>query len=122
MATDITDLFKGYERPSEFQPTVFYCQESDTLTFYFRDDPDYAKRLGKRVTLYLAVDSAEVVGCQIKGLRHILDTLPNHLEVTHGKLTLKMVFMVFMGNIDADDMPLYNEVLHNAEGRELELA
>jgi hypothetical protein len=124
MATelDLTSFIDSYQPKSEFEPSCYLCEESDTLTFYFRNDPDYAKRLGKHVTLYLSLEKDELVGCQIKGIRAVLENLPNFIEIRHGRVKLRLIFMAFMAEVDDAYRPLYSELGKYAEDRELDLA
>ena len=52
----------------KFQPYHYYSKESDTLTAYFSDDADYLKRLNEHVTLYLSLETDDIVGIRVKGI------------------------------------------------------
>jgi len=66
---------KAHAPAGDFRPCSYYGPEEDALTFYFRNDPDYAKRIDSRVTIYLSMDDHELVGCQLKGLGRVLREL-----------------------------------------------
>jgi hypothetical protein len=117
----LKELIDSYPLTGNFEPSIHHCPESDTLTFYFRDAPDYAKRLGKHVTLYLSLANDELVGCQIKGVRGVVESLPNFIEIRHGKVKLRFLFMAFMGDVDEQYRSVYSELGKYAEDRELEL-
>jgi hypothetical protein len=121
-ALDLKEMIDSYPLTGTFEPSIYYCRESDTLTFYFRDAPDYAKRLGKHVTLYLSLENDELVGCQIKSVRGVVKNLPNFVEIRHGKVKLRFLFMAFMGDVDEQYRSVYGELGKYAEDRELELA
>ena len=88
-----------------FSPYCYYGTEEDALMFYFRNEADYAKRLNSRVTVYLSLDGNELLGCQIKGVRRVLEDIGNFdVTIEHGKVKLKLVFLAFLGTID-DDSP-----------------
>ncbi|MFO7906507.1 MAG: hypothetical protein R6U98_27870 [Pirellulaceae bacterium] len=81
----------------EFTPYHKLDRAADALTVYFKDDPDYSKRLTDHVTLYLSIETDKVVGCRIKGISGILENLPNFVHVNHGQTELALVFLPFFG-------------------------
>jgi hypothetical protein len=103
MATDLRGFLKARIGNVPFQPYVEISPEADALTFYFKPDADYSQRLTDHVTLYRAVQSNELVGCRIKGIRGILDDLPNFLHVDHEGVKLSMVFWSFRGGLVDDE-------------------
>lgn len=87
-----------------FKPTAHYGEEEDALIFYFCDDPDYAKRINKRVTIYLSLDGDKLVGCEIKGVRHVLEDLGSFdVTINHKDESLKMLFIAYLGTLDNPD-------------------
>ena len=87
----------------EFKPCAYYGEDEDAVIFYFRNEADYAKRVNKWLTLYLAMDTKELVGCQIKGVRHVLDNLGTFgIEVEHGRVKVSVVFFAFLGALPDD--------------------
>jgi hypothetical protein len=56
-----------------FQAVPQYFAAEDFLTFYFRDERCFAKRVDDVLTVFLATDSRELVGFKIKGVRHIVE-------------------------------------------------
>ena len=57
---------------AEFRPYCELCEAVDALIVYFKGDADYAQRLTDDITLYRSLDTNEVVGCRIKGIKGIL--------------------------------------------------
>ena len=106
MADGTADLIEFIEknRPSgPFKPYAYYGAEEDALIFYFRGDPDYARRLNRRVTVFLSLEGNELIGCQIKGVRSVLEDIPwFDVEITHKGARLKMLFLAYLGTL-ADD-------------------
>lgn len=101
MATDqsheLIEHILSHPPRGEFKPCAYYGPDEDALMFYFRDEPDYAKRLNSRVTVYLSIDTDEVVGCQIKGVGRVLDELGTFdVTVQHGKVKLMCVLMALV--------------------------
>lgn len=87
----------------EFKPCAFYGREEDALVFYFRNDPDYAKRVNKWLTLYLAMDSNELVGCRVKGVRRVLEDIGNFgIDIGHKKVKLRILFLALLGAVPAE--------------------
>jgi hypothetical protein len=107
-----------------FSPCAYYGAEEDALMFYFRNAPDYAKRLNARVTIYLSLDDHEMVGCQIKGVGRVLREL-GELDVTirHGKLKLKMLLLAFLEPMmeRPETREVYREVYRQAEAADVDL-
>jgi hypothetical protein len=69
MATNVTELLESQNWDTPFQPYVEMSLEADALTFYFKPNADYSQRLTDHVTLYRSLESNELVGCRIKGIR-----------------------------------------------------
>ena len=100
MATDLKDFLTAQIGNMPFAPYVTISSEADALTAYFKPDADYSQRLTDHVTLYRSIDSDEIVGCRVKGIKGILEDLPNFLHVAYQGATLSMVFWSFRGSID----------------------
>lgn len=128
MAEDTAELktLLSSVRPDEgeFTPCAYYGPEEDALVFYFRNDPDYAKRLNSRVTLYLSLASNELVGCQIKGVKRVLDDIGwFDVSISHGKVKLKLLFVALHATIpdDPESRSLYRRLGEAASQTELEV-
>jgi hypothetical protein len=95
MATTLDDFLaelSGRPLPA-FQPYCTLGNEADALTVFYRPDPYESRRLSDNVTLYTSLDDPErIVGCRIKCIRALLENAPTMLHVTHGKVTLRMIF------------------------------
>ena len=71
--TEFFDFLKdGLAETRPFVAKPFYRAESDTLFFYGRDVPSYARRLNPMLTVFLATDDDSLVGFKIKGVQRIL--------------------------------------------------
>ena len=81
----------------EFKPYYLLSEQADAMTVYLKPDADYSKRLCDHVTLLLSLDTPEIVGCRIKGIRDILQDLPNYIKVSHEGVKLSAVFLPFGG-------------------------
>lgn len=71
MAPTLKDYLKAHE-PDEFRAVPHYFPTGDYLTYFVSDERCRAKRLDDVVTVYLADDTDRLVGCKVKGVRHIV--------------------------------------------------
>ena len=122
MATDLKDLLEAQIGDTPFRPYVEISPESDSLTFYFKPDADYSQRLTDHVTLYRSIESNLLVGCRIKGIRGILDDLPNFLHVDHQGAKLSMVFWSFRGGLDDEARDTFKQLADAAGDMPLQMA
>jgi len=93
-----------------FRPYSRFNREADALTFYFKGDRDYSQRLNDHVTLFLSIETNELVGCRVKGVSGILEDLPNYLKVEHEKTKLSILFFAFRGSADDDGRKALNDL------------
>jgi hypothetical protein len=126
MAENLTDFMKGLEKtepPTFTVPQVYYGAKEDSLTFYFRPDESYAHRLNNRVTLFLAFEGHELVGCQIKGLRRQLESDgPYGIAIKrNGKVELGLFFhLLAYETTDPEPRSRLVELGQRAKGLELD--
>lgn len=123
-SSDLMTLFAENRPSGEFRPCVFYGFEEDALYVYFSNAPEYAKRLNSRITVYLALETNELVGCQIKGVRAVLEDLDSFdVEVSQGRVKLSIVFLAYHATI-ADDPAarnVYQQLARAASQANLEI-
>ena len=100
--SELMRLLRSNPPAKKFVPYCYMSKESDTLTVYFEGDPDYSQRLNDHVTLYLSIDTKEIVGCRIKGINGILSDLPNYIRVEHDGVELSVIFWSFRGGATDD--------------------
>jgi len=94
MAQDLKQYLEG-RKCKGFNPVPHYFANGDFLTYYFRNDRCYAQRVDDLLTVFLAMGSNELVGCKIKGVKHILQTAGNFgVTVDNGALPLGLFFFV----------------------------
>lgn len=65
-------LKEGLAQTGPFVAKPFYRPESDTLYFYGRDVPSYARRLNPLLTVFLANDDESLVGFKIEDVQRIV--------------------------------------------------
>lgn len=61
-------------KPGEFRSVPHYFSTGDYITYFVSDERCYSKRLDDVVTVYLAEGSEKLIGCKVKGVKHILRT------------------------------------------------
>jgi hypothetical protein len=94
MAQDLDEYLKTH-RPKGFRAAPHYSAQGDFVTYYFRNDPCFAQRVDDILTVFLAFDSKELIGCKIKGVKHILQTAGDFgITVDDGDIQLGLFFFV----------------------------
>lgn len=94
MAKNLKEYLENHH-PQGFRPVPHYIPEGDFVTYYFRNDPSFAQRVDDLLTVYLAFDSKELVGCKIKGVKHILQAAGDFgVTVDDGRIQLGLFFFV----------------------------
>lgn len=104
---------------NQFVPYCHLNEDSDALTVYFEGDADYSERLNDHVTLYRSVETKELVGCRIKGIRAILEDLPNYIHINHGGIKLQMLFFAFRGTAHKEHSEAINCLARAASEKNL---
>jgi hypothetical protein len=94
----LTDFIKS-NRPEKFTPKPYYSQSGDALIFYFKGDPSYGERVDALLTVYRSMENGELVGCEIKGVRSILEKLGGFgVNVASPKVDLRLLFFGYLGH------------------------
>lgn len=123
MATEqeIRDFLRENQPAKKFTPYCYISEESDTLTAYFEGDADYSKQLNDHITLYLSLETHEIVGCRIKGISGIIQDLPNYIKVRQGNVELSVLFFAFRGGADEETRDMLNGLARVADERNIAL-
>jgi len=101
MAQDLIEYLRTHSAKG-FKPEPHYFTDGDFLTYYFRNDRCYAKRIDDILTVFLSIDGNELVGCKIKGVKHILQKAGNfRVTLDGGPVQLGLFF--FAGASAATD-------------------
>jgi hypothetical protein len=117
--TDLMTFLKENPPANRFVPYSYFSKESDSLTVYFEGDADYSKRLNDHVTIFLSLDTHEIIGCRIKGISGIIEDLPNYVNVQHNGYNLSVVFLPFLGGATAEDRRAINTLAQQAKQRNM---
>jgi hypothetical protein len=123
MAEDLMereDLVEYIEKnPADgFSPVPHYFPDGDFVSFYFLEDECYAERVDELLTAYYSIDSGALVGCKIKGVRRLLQTLGNFgVLVQDGPITLGFLFLAAGCRVAEDDpaRKVYQEIVNRAK-------
>ena len=121
MAKDLVEHIRA-RTPKSFKPSTTYGANEDSLVFYFREDEAHEDRIDELLTLYRANDSEDVVGCQVKGIRHRLDGLGKFGVVIKGE-AMKLDLLFHLLAYTVPDPPVQTWYYHlgrQAKNRELE--
>lgn len=92
MEQTLTEFLEN-NRAKGFRKIPHYYPNGDFVTFYFQNDRCYAERVDDRLTVYLSLDTKELVGCKIKGIRKTLQTAGDFgVDLDLGKIRLNFLF------------------------------
>jgi hypothetical protein len=98
------DTLMNSATEGKFEPYAYYGCEEDALTFYFNPAADYARRINSRVTVFLSLETNELVGCQIKSVRHVLEDIGwFDVAIKTGKVRLDLLFVACHADFDDPD-------------------
>ena len=77
-----------------FKATPHYSDEGDCLTFYFKNVPSYRDRVDELLTVYLSLETDDLVGCQIKRIGRIMKRLRNlRILIKDKDVELRVLFL-----------------------------
>lgn len=74
MAQDLNE-YLATRQPKGFSSVPQYFEDGDFVTYFLKNDLHYAQRVDGLLTIYLSEESDELIGCKIKGVREILETM-----------------------------------------------
>ena len=118
---DLEKFLRENPPAKKFVPYCYLSKQADELTVYFEGDPDYSKRLSDHITLYLSLETDEVVGCRIKGIGGILADLPNFIRVNHDGVELSILLFAFRGGADEEVRTAISDLARVAGERKMVL-
>jgi hypothetical protein len=74
MANELTEYLKAHPAQG-FKSRPQYFADGDYVSYFLTDERCYARRIDSLLTLYHSLDTDEIVGCKIKGVRRLLQKL-----------------------------------------------
>jgi hypothetical protein len=72
-AQEIFNIANNLAQP--FHPFVFYNKAGDCIEFYVSQNDYYAERIDDYLTLFLDMDTDEIVGFMVKNIKQILNKI-----------------------------------------------
>jgi hypothetical protein len=72
--SDFAEYLKSIPK-RDFKAEPIYEKKTDSLIFYIRDERSYGKRINQLMTLFLSAVDDSLVGCEVKGVRRLLDRI-----------------------------------------------
>jgi hypothetical protein len=103
-----------------FRAVSHYFAGGDYVTYYFRNDPCRAQRVDELLTVYLAEGTDELVGCKIKCVKHILETVGNFgITVDDGGVSLGLLFLAGAAQAKDEEGKCRYQELARIAGREV---
>jgi hypothetical protein len=111
-----------------FQPIVYNNVEGDCIEFYVSTNDYYSKRVDDYLTLYLDIDSDDIVGFNIKNIRRIFNKLSQDKSawafiIDDGHVELKVLFtMMLLKDNKADEAVIreYKQVTKIAQNCQID--
>lgn len=73
MAQNLTEYLAG-RKCQGFKAVPHYFPGGDFVTCYFSNEECFEQRVDDLLTVYLSMDTKELVGCKITGVKHVLQT------------------------------------------------
>jgi hypothetical protein len=103
-----------------FEPSPMYTPEGDSLMFYMKDEESYRERIDDLLTVYRSVETNEIIGCQIKGVRHKLEELSKFLVTLKStELELGLLFLTYMAMASRDETIRHSYEFLGAQAKKL---
>lgn len=111
----VEDLMQFLEEKTAhgFEPRPYYSHDGDFLVFYLREDEAFAERVDDLLTVYRSMETKEPVGCKIKGVRRLFETLRNFgvsIEPEDHSLRFSLLFLTAAYNRPAEFRHYYEEM------------
>lgn len=100
---DLNELLAAEPFAPSFTPYCSHDEEYDTLTIKVRPDADFSERLTDHVTLFRSLDSRELTGVRIKGVKELIEDLPNYIQVDHDGIKLSILLYSFRSAVADKD-------------------
>ena len=93
--------------PEHFEPFAFHNTDGDCIEFFVSQDDYFSERIDDYLTLYLDMDTEQIVGFVIKNIKRILDRLSKHrlsmaFVIDDGRVRLRSLFVSMFANEKSD--------------------
>jgi len=116
---NLIEYLNNQNPTEEFKPYAEYIPEADSIEFFFEPDQAYAERVDNVLTVYMTMDGDHIVGCEIKGIKHLLDVMGNFgLKIKEQHISLSFFFAASILNAKPDKIRTYQKLAKEAEDTE----
>jgi len=93
---DVMELIGNTSEP--FKPYGYYIPEGDCFEFFISDEEFYGKRIDQFVTIYLSMESHEIIGSLIKDIEILYSEVAKKfpgfgIMIQDGKVRLSHIFL-----------------------------
>lgn len=108
--------FLRSNQPKEFSPKPYYSTHGDAVIFFFKDEQSYAERFDQLLTVYRSMESGEMIGCEIKGVRVIMERLGNFgIHIHSDQVDIGLIFLGYL-TFKQPEQPTLMQELQQAFG------
>lgn len=77
-----------------FESRPIYSRDGDFITLFLKDEDYYAERVDELLTAFHSTKTDELVGCTIKGVQLLLETLGKFgVSVDDGEVQMNFLFV-----------------------------
>ncbi len=101
MEQDLTDYLKG-KKCKGFRPVPHYHPGGDFVSFFFKPDRPFGKKVDNFLTIYLSMESGDLVGCKIEGVERIVRAAEDYGLLSPGS-AVRLGLLLFVGAMLATD-------------------
>jgi len=118
---DVNDILA---KMGAFEPCAWYNPEADQLNFLAEDVQFVSRRAGRVITLFVGMDSGELVGFKIKGFRALYTEISQKLRGEAGSeesfiLLIRFLDELFFSHVRDWDYDLQMTVREMTRGQPL---
>jgi hypothetical protein len=92
-----------------FSAVPHYFRDGDYITLFLTNERCYAKRVDDLLTVYYSDKNGELVGCKVKGVCDLLQSLRQNFKVTieDGNICLGLLFLTAAARSNASNKEKY---------------
>ena len=90
MAETLIEFMDSLGKAGQFRAGCIYQPEADLISVQFEDSPYYAERVDKFLTVYQSFDGGQLVGFELKGIRHKIEEMISTLSPADEPATVKL--------------------------------
>lgn len=111
------DQYLEGRKAKGFTSVPHYFRDGDFVSFFLSDERCYSERVDDLLTVYLSEKTGEMVGCKVKGVRLLLETLDAFsVTIDDGRVRLSWLFLSAAAHSDARSRDWYRSLADAARG------